>query len=372
MKGDIGSDAMAGKRRRRSRWGIGFLLAIVVGAGGYTVGLPYLRNLEAKRIAATLPAAPVVRHIAALGEVLPVSDRVTVAGPTGSGAGRISEIRVAEGDAVIKGQVLAVLDTEPLARAELAQAEANEAVKRVALVARVADLDTTERQLSAQVDQLRVALEKAEVELDRMTQLRDSGLYEDAALVDRRLDVQSATFNLNNTEIQQERNRMRDTQGIRIDEASARAELEAAIAARSKAEADYAKTSVLAPIDGRILALLGRIGQQIGEAGFAELGDTTQMVVRAEVYETDIADVSVGQAVAVTSRALKEALSGQVSRLGVRISEQSILSTDPAAIVDARVVEVWIALDTASSKVTGDLSGLQVLVTFAAMEDDHA
>lgn len=368
MNAEAAAPTAVGQRTKWARGRKALIGALVVGAGGYFLALPYLSGVEAERIAANQPIASVSRLITALGEVLPVSNRVTVAGPTGADAGRISEIKAAEGETVVKGQVLAVLDSEPLARAALAQAVANEAAKRVALAARVADLDATERQLAAQVDQLRVALEKAQGELERMTSLRDSGLYEDTALVDRRLDVQSATFNMQNTEIQLERTRMRDAQGIRVDQATAEAELEAATAARAKAEADYAKTSVLAPIDGRILALFGRIGQQIGDGGFAEIGDTEQMLVRAEVYETDISGVSVGQYVAVTSRALSETLTGKVSRLGVRISDQSILSTDPAAIVDARVIEVWVTLDEPSSAVSRDLTGLQVLVTFAEVE----
>ncbi|MGL5008654.1 MAG: efflux RND transporter periplasmic adaptor subunit [Paracoccaceae bacterium] len=356
------------------RWPRMIAIIAVIGAiaGGYYLGLPYLAGVQVERSGESEPVAVAPRRITALGEVLPVSDRVTVAAPTGQDVGRISEIKVAEGDAVVKGQVLAILDSEPFLNADLAQAIANEAVKRVALAALTADLEATEQQLAAQVDQLRVVLEKAQVELDTRTRLRDSGLYEDTALVELRLDVQSATYNLRNTEIQLERNRLRDDAGLRIDQASAEAELEAARAARAKAEADYAKSSVVAPIDGRILALFGRIGQQIGDDGFAEIGNTGQMVVRAEVYETDISGVSVGQDVTVTSRALAEELTGKVTRLGVRISDQSILSTDPAAIVDARVIEVWITLDAASSMATRDLSGLQVLVSFAGREDDDA
>ncbi len=366
------SAALPAKGRPRARWTVGGILAVGLAGAAYFVGLPYLQGLQAERAAETRPAVVTERRITALGEVLPISNLVTVAAPTGQDAGRISRVDVAEGDMVAKGQVLAILDTEPLLRAELAQMVANESVKRVALAALTADLDAAERQLSVQVDQLRVVLEKSQVELDRMTQLRDTGLYEDAALVDLRLDVQSATFNLRNTEIQLERNRLRDATGMRIVQASAEAELAAARAARAKAEADYAKSSVVAPIDGRILALFGRIGQQIDTAGFAEIGDTSQMKVRAEVYETDVSGVSVGQRVTVTSRALLEDLAGEVTRLGVRISDQSILSTDPAAIVDARVVEVWITLDEASSDATRNLSGLQVLVTFAAADRDDA
>ena len=92
------------------------------------------------------------------------------------------------------------------------------------------------------------------------------------------------------------------------------------------------------------------------------------MQVRAEVYETDMPEIRPGQTAQIESRALRGVLSGKVMRRGVRISAQSILSTDPAAIVDARVVEVWIALDPASAPLVADLSGLQVTVTFAGAD----
>jgi HlyD family secretion protein len=346
------------------------LMASATGAAvaGYLSLFPIIDQPEVP----VVTAAPVPAQVTALGEVLPVTNLVTVAAPTGQDAGRIAEIRVAEAATVKAGDVLAVLDTEPLLRAELAQARANEAVRRAAVASRTADLDATEAQLAAQVDQLEVALEKAQTELDRMTRLRDSGLYEDAALIDRRLDVQSASFNLLNTEIQLDRNRARSADGLRLDEASARAELDAAIAARQNAEASYAKAFVKAPISGRVIALFGRVGQQIGSDGFALIGDTSQMTVRAEVYESDITGIAIGQEVEVTSRALGRALAGKVDRIGVRIAEQSILSTDPAAIVDARVIEVWIHLDETSSLATQDLSGLQVLVSFAPPEGSDA
>jgi HlyD family secretion protein len=369
-QGAVRSGKAPRKPGRFRRWWP--LVLIVILCAVFAAYRYYATTKQAEEAAAVTQLPVQQRQVNALGEVLPVTNLVTIAGPTGQDVGRIARIDVAEGDTVEAGQILAVLDTEPLLQAQLDQAIANESVRRAALAVRVADLDAQEQQLQAQMADQEVALEKAQLELDRRTTLRDTGLYEDSALADMRLDVQSATLKLRNLQIQLDRTRMRTSDGVRLDEQSALAELEAATAARAKSEADHAKATIRAPISGRVLAVFGRVGQQIDSDGFGEIGNTTQMMIRAEVYETDMVEVAVGQPVTATSRAFTTILSGTVSRLGVRISGQSILSTDPAAIVDARVIEVWITLDAASSVGVADRSGLQVTVAFAAPENEDA
>ena len=338
--------------------------SIVLGAASYLDLLP----LPEPPALEVVELAPVIRQVQALGQVLPFSDVVTIAAPTGQDAGRIASIAVTEGERVTAGQVLAVLDSEPTLKAQLDQARANEAVRAAAMEVRVADLDSTAAQLEAQIGQQQAMLDRAQLDLDRRTQLRDSGLYEEAALRDLELNVKAATYTLQNLKVQLDRNGVLTPDGTRLDKQSARAELAAAVAARVRAEADYAQAFIRAPITGRVLALFGRVGQQIGADGFGEMGDTTAMRIRAEVYETDISEVALGQTVTATSRAFEVSLRGIVDRIGVRISAQSILSTDPAAIVDARVVEVWITLDAASSALMANRSGLQVTAIFLAAD----
>lgn len=352
-------------QKRLTRWLLGAACFGTFALGFVVLQPHWLPSLSSAAPAETEAVAPPpVAKVKALGEVLPASDLVTVAGPSGADQGRIARILIADGDQVDEGQTLAVLDTEADLKSKLAQAVATESQKRLSLEAKTADLDATERQLSAQIDQLSVALQKAQLELDQKTRLRDSGMYEDAALVDLRLNVQSSAYNLRNTQSQLDRNRVRTPDGHRLDEAIAAADLASATAARATAEASYNDAFIHAPIAGRILDLKGRVGEAIGSEGFAVLGDTSAMTVRAEVYESDIGQVFVGQKVKATSRAVNGSLEGEVTRLGVRITDQTILSTDPAAIVDARVVEVWIRLDAASSLMTADRSGLQVVVEF--------
>jgi HlyD family secretion protein len=75
------------------------------------------------------------------------------------------------------------------------------------------------------------------------------------------------------------------------------------------------------------------------------MGDTDKMRAVAEVYETDIGRVTVGQSATITSRALPRPLTGIVMRIGNLVFKNDVLNIDPAARADARVVEVWIELD---------------------------
>lgn len=69
------------------------------------------------------------------------------------------------------------------------------------------------------------------------------------------------------------------------------------------------------------------------------------MYAVAEVYENDIARVRAGQRARVSSPALPGVLLGRVERLGLKVDKNDVLSTDPVADVDARVIEVEILLD---------------------------
>ena len=81
-------------------------------------------------------------------------------------------------------------------------------------------------------------------------------------------------------------------------------------------------------------------GERVGPDGIAELGQTDAMYAIAEVYETDVARVRVGQRATVTQPGAAAAVQGTVERIGLKIGKKDVLSVDPAAKTDARVVEV--------------------------------
>jgi len=118
-----------------------------------------------------------------------------------------------------------------------------------------------------------------------------------------------------------------------------------AIASLDLARAELELSSVRAPIDGQVIEIHAREGERVDTAdGILEIGDTAAMYAIAEVYETDIGRVRVGQHAVIRSPALPQTLEGVVERIGLKIGKKDVLSTDPVADADARVVEVDIRL----------------------------
>lgn len=113
----------------------------------------------------------------------------------------------------------------------------------------------------------------------------------------------------------------------------------------ARAEAELELSLVRSPIDGQVLKIHARDGERVGSEGIVEIGATASMYAIAEVYETDIGRVRVGQRARVNSPALERALEGSLERIGLRIGKQDVLGTDPVADVDAWVVEVEVRLD---------------------------
>jgi HlyD family secretion protein len=137
-----------------------------------------------------------------------------------------------------------------------------------------------------------------------------------------------------------------------------RLQAEVARASLARARAELERSTVRAPIDGQVLEIFARAGEKVEPDGIAELGQTQEMYAVAEVYETDIGRVALGQAATITSAALREPMQGIVERIRPKVGKQDVLDTDPTARTDARVVEVEIRLQDAGR--AAGLTNLQV------------
>ena len=181
-----------------------------------------------------------------------------------------------------------------------------------------------------------------------------------------RADLARLESELANAESEWERNEDLFQKGVLADTKWEEIELarQVASAALERAQADLDLLTVRAPIDGQILEIHARGGERVGPDGVAEMGATQTMYAVAEVYETDIRRVRLGQRAQVRSPALPRPLSGRVERIGLKIDKKDVLSTDPVADADARVVEVHVRLD--DSAAAAALTNLRVAVEIEA------
>ncbi|MBE9064796.1 HlyD family efflux transporter periplasmic adaptor subunit, partial [cf. Phormidesmis sp. LEGE 11477] len=120
---------------------------------------------------------------------------------------------------------------------------------------------------------------------------------------------------------------------------------------------------VKSPVAGQIIEVHARPGETVGSDGIATIGQTQQMMAIAEVYQDDIQTVEIGQSAVVTSPIIAEPLQGAVEQIGFQVERQEVVNEDPAANIDAKVIEVQVRLDEADSEKVAGLSNLQVTVT---------
>ncbi len=385
-----------GQFPNRTRWLTGLGLGSILLTGG---SLVYF--LRAQPSSTSNPAsipAPVATTISALGRIEPAGTviRVSVSSSQG-GSNRVTELRVKAGDLVQAGQIIAVLDSRDRAQAALLEAEQQVRVAQAQLAqvtagakpeeiaARRAAVDQLEAQLAGEVRtqqatiaRLQAEWQTASTNLQRNQALFSAGAISAATLDARRLEVTTAQEAVNEeksraaqtvqtleAQIREARATLNQTISVRpTDIATAQAEVSRAIASTNQARAELDSAFIRAPEDGQVLRIETRAGETVGDNGIVELANTTQMFVVAEVFESDIGHVRLGQRATATSSmgAFSQILQGTVAEIGLQIAKRDILDTDPTAATDARVVEVRIQLDPASTRRVAGLTNLQVNV----------
>lgn len=268
----------------------------------------------------TAPPAPVVvstprlEAVSALGTLLPAGDVRRLASPTSAmgGSPRLLSLAVQEGQRVKAGQLLATFDSRPKLLADVA-----------AVQARIASL------------QVQIRLQSREV--DRYQSAASSGAAAMVVLEEKRDDLVKLQGQLREAQAQR--------QGLQVD---------------------LADSELRAPLAGTVLKIHSRPGERPGDDGVMELGAGDQMEAVAEVYESDINRVKLGQMVTLLSEngGFSGSLQARVIRISPQVRQRSVLSTDPTGDADARVVEVRLALDPADAGKVRDLAGLKVIARF--------
>jgi HlyD family secretion protein len=319
--------------------------------------------------------------VTALGRLEPEGEVLRIGAPPGD---RFEEIRVREGDWISPGEILAILESHSVRRAERdlissrleeaksrqaaeethAEAVVREALVRLQQVEEILPLEIPV--LEAEVRGLETELEMGQRDLSRLQNLtgKESApqqeLDHQIRIVEgtrARLDSVRARLSKLSRSLDVEQ-RMAATQLTTSRAALARIQASSplkSLGEQLKLANEQLQTSVLkSPTEGRILRILGHAGENTGSQPVLLLGNTKTMYAVAEVYETDVELVREGQAVQVTSPVLSQPLKGTVTQIAPFVSRNEILDIDPASDADRRVVRVRVRLqenDTAQSLV---------------------
>lgn len=243
--------------------------------------------------------------------------------------GRLAEVRVAEGERVAAGQVLAVLENAD-ARARLAAAEAQ--LARLERGGRPQEVAAAEARLTA----ARARRTEAERTLERSDALARQGIDSTAVLDAARRAYETAQADA----VAAEREAELESVLAARDEVLAEAAAELA-AARDAVRA----TEIVAPAAGVVLKRHLLPGETIG------LGATVVPVVtmttagarwvRLEVSESQVGRVKVGQTVYASCDAFPgRVFAGTVRSVAPAMGRKSITDPDPRALSDTEVQEV--------------------------------
>ena len=273
--------------------------------------------------------------VSALGRLEPEHGITTLAAPSTPEAilgGILAELHVKKGDEVSKGQLLASTDTAPVMEAIVSEARAK--------------LQLALREVEAAHSNAEEACVRADVaqrEAERRERLHAQGVAGDEEADSARGEAEARMASCNAAKT-----------AVRVSEANT----EVARAHLVRVQAELKRSYIYSPIDGLVLDINAKPGEFISAKGVIDLANVKRMYAIAEVYETDIRRVRIGQRATVSSAALENELSGTVEFIRLMVAKQDEIGTDPAARKDARIIEVEILLDDPNS--IGGMTNLQV------------
>ncbi|BAY83978.1 DevB family ABC exporter membrane fusion protein [Calothrix parasitica NIES-267] len=332
--------------------------------------------------------------ITALGRIEPEGKVIQLSAPNSVNGSRVEKLFVNQGSKVKTGQIVALLDGYTratvnvqqaldqvrVAQAKLAQIQAG--AKQGDIKAQKATIARLQSQLqgeiatgNATIARLQAELDNAQTEYNRYQQLYKQGAVSASVADTRRLKVKTLQQQVN--EAQATLNRSVNTLQDQIREAKARldsikevrpqdlqlaqAEVKSAKSAVKQAKAEQELSTLKSPITGTVLKINTKPGEIVSSQGIMEIGKTNQMYVIAEVYQTDIKKVRLGQKAIISSTALPRKFKGTVTDIGLLVDRQKILNINPGADTDRRIVEVKIRIDELEdNKLIMGLTNLQV------------
>jgi HlyD family secretion protein len=354
----------------------------------------------------------VARSVVALGKIEPEGEVIKLSVPNAQDS-RVNSILVKEGEQVKKGQLIAVLQGVDRRTADVQDAETDVRIKTAELMkirqgeakkaqisAKNAMVQRLQAQLKTQLPQKQAALASAQAILsnakynyqqrsmlgqagalsknDLATSFKEFQVAK-AAVAERQADIAqtSGTLSAEIRQAQAERGELAEVRPIDIE--IAQAQLEKAKILVKQRRTSLQDVQVRAPIDGQILRINTRIGEQVNTAqGIMELAQTSQMLVAAEIPEIDINKITIGQSAVISSEygGFKGKLKGRVDSIDRQVGRRALQNANasgsgagagnPTNDQNARIILVKVRLDPADSPTVEALTNMQVRVKIDA------
>ncbi|WP_373524904.1 ABC exporter membrane fusion protein [Nostoc sp.] len=334
-----------------------------------------------------------LKTVTALGRIEPQGKVIKLSAAVSAEGSRVEKLLVKEGDRIKAGQVIAILNSRDRLQAALKEAQEQVKVaqanlnriqagaKRGEIAAQKAAIARLEAERqgdinaqAATIERFQAEVRNAQAEDERYQQLSQQGAISASQRDSKRLNLETAQKGLQEAQALLNRTQATSQQQIKeatatldeiaevrgVDVIASQAEINRAIAAMNLAKANLKQAEVRSPQNGQIFEIHTHPGELISTDGIADIGQTSQMYVIAEVYESDIGKVHSGQQVRIFGDYLPIELQGIVDRKGLQVRQQNLINSDPVSNIDNRVVEVHIRLDENSSRKAATLTNMQV------------
>lgn len=316
------------------------------------------------------------KAVAAEGRIVPAGGtfHVAVAPPQAV----LAELLVQEGDWLAAGQPVAVVQGVPMLQAQVAAAQAavqaaQESMQIAQQKGGIAELEAAkmvaiqreaEQQHTAavkKVDANIIDLETVIDEKDPPKRDRAEIEFNIQQLEQEQIELLSV-FPLTLARMQAEAAVVQAQSSlVDIELAVASAHLAAAQAKLALAQARLAEATVRAPRAGEVIEIFSHAGEAVGPRGILSMGNTRTMHVEAEVYVDDIAKVNIGDDARISGDGITDYFEGVVVSIARKVAPNELVSADPAAFTDQRVVLVTIELNEANREQAQRLLNLQVI-----------
>ena len=296
------------------------------------------------------------QDIACLGQVVPGERVVRLTAPANS---IIDQFLVQRGSKVNPGDPIAILRDAPIYQAQLERMKAQVSLAKAELKqARAGERPELVSAQQALIEAHQAELHMLESRSSRYTTLIEKNYIDQ----DRYDDLQSQIESLR-ARIHREESVLQSLSSSR-EEVVEKAEIAVQVAHAQVAEAQATLDlqTIRAPFSGEILDIHLWPGEGVLEGGaIASLGDTAHMRVLAEVDESDIARVKIGQRATLRGQAFPGEVTGEVVEILKLLDTSRIFPLSPSAYVDRRIVTVCIRPD--DSSLLSPFSHAQVMVT---------